>query len=346
MPFYHRLGRLPNPKHTTFYKEDGVSLYREELFSTLGFSGVYSNKYHIHMPTELTSVTEKNSDDTEHWVDHPIQYCHFFTDNFKKDGNYITSRASFLRNVDCDILCAYPAEDTELFYRNAYAYEYIFVHRGKGRFLSEFGLLPFKDGDQIICPRGAVYRMEFDSWDNNKLLIIESPTPFDIPKHYRNDYGQLEEHAPYCERDLKAPEYMEQIDETGEFHMILKAGARFFDFNLPHHPFDLVGWDGFAYPYIFNIKDFKPIVGKIHLPPPVHLAFHASTFVVCNFCPRLFDFHPKSIPTPYFHSNVDSDEVLYYVEGDFMSRKGVEVGSITHHPLGMPHGPQPGKPEE
>ncbi len=194
-------------------------------------------------------------------------------------------------------------------------------------------------------PKGTTYQMKFDSYDDNKLMIIESSTPFDIPRHFRNEYGQITEDAPYYERDFKVPQFTEPVDKQGDFELILKLRDRYFKYLLPNHPFDVVGWDGFLYPYTFNLKEYAPKVGKIHLPPPVHLMFTTKHFVVCNFVPRLFDFHPQSIPAPYYHSNVDSDEVLYYVYGDFMSRKGIEEGSITLHPMGIPHGPQPGKTE-
>jgi homogentisate 1,2-dioxygenase len=198
----------------------------------------------------------------------------------------------------------------------------------------------------LVVPRGTTYQLRFDGLDNNKLLIIESDTPFDIPKNYRNEYGQLVEGAPYCERDIKVPETLEPVDEAGKFKLIIKSGERYFEYLLPYHPFDVVGWDGYHYPFAFNIKDFCPIVGKIHQPPPVHLLFKTGHFVLCNFTPRLFDFHPQAIPAPYFHSNIDSDEVIYYVDGVFMSRKGIREGSVTLHPRGIPHGPQPGKVEE
>ncbi len=345
MPFYHHLGRIPKKKHTRFYKEDGKSLYREELYSTLGFSGVYSNKYHIHMPTSVYEIKEVSLNKDVRWPEAPLQYYHFFTDRKNTGGNFITARNVFLFNAHCTIGTAHVSEDTNLFFKNAYADEYVFIHHGQGTFYSEYGKIRFVEGDQLIIPKGIPYRFEFDSWKNNKLFVVESSTPFNIPKHYHNEYGQLEEHAPYSERDFKVPEYMEPHDEVGRFQLIVKGGDRYFEYTLQHHPFDVVGWDGFHYPYAFNIKDYNPKVGKLHLPPPTHLAFKTDHFVLCNFCPRPFDFHPDAIPVPYWHSNCDSDEMLYYVEGDFMSRTGVKEGSITLHPSGMPHGPQPGRTE-
>lgn len=345
MPFYHKLGQVPRVKHTTFYKADGKSLYREELFGSKGFSGVYSNKYHIHLPTALHRVGPADIPGLELWDDAPLACYHFFTDKQKRTGNFITARRVFLHNSDCTIGTARVKEKTDDFYRNAHAAEYIFVHHGSGTLHSEFGRLPFVPGDQLVIPRAVTYHMEFDNFDNNYLLIVESPTPFDIPSHYKNDYGQFEEHAPYCEREFKLPEFAEPIDQKGEFRIVVKAGDSYYEHIAAHHPFDVVGWDGYLYPFAFNIRDYHAKVGRIHLPPPIHLMFITGGFVLCNFVPRPYDFHPDAIPAPYFHSNIDSDEVLYYVEGDFMSRKGITEGSITLHPGGMPHGPQPGKTE-
>lgn len=346
MPFYHKLGDIPRLKHTTFFKEDGKSLYREELISSKGFSGIYSTKYHHSLPTALISQEELPLHKDVAWPEAPVQYYHFLTDQKQSHCDFIRSRNVFLRNDQCVIATAHPTEPSEEFFRNMYASEYIFVHHGKGMFTSEYGSFGFEEGDQIIVPRCTTYRLEFDSYDGNKLLIVESPTPFEIPPHFRNDRGQFNEDAPYCERDFKLPEQLDVVDEKGEIKVILKAGNRYFLQTSPHHPYDVVGWDGYLYPYAFNIRDYNPKVARLHLPPPVHLSFVTDHFVICNFVPRPFDFHEKAIPAPYFHSNIDSDEVLYYVEGDFMSRKGVSEGSITLHPAGMPHGPQPGKTEE
>ena len=345
MPFYVKVGKVPPKRHTTFYKEDGKSLFREELFSTKGFSGIYSNKYHLYMPPQVKKIGEVEVDKSDEWTDAPLQYYHFFTDEKKSNGNILTSRNVFLRNDNCVVSTAKVTEDSDFFFRNSYAHELIFIHHGKGRFLSEYGSLPFEQWDYIVVPKGTTYQIKFDDYKDNKIFIVESSTPFDIPKHFRNEYGQLTEDAPYYERDFHVPQFTDPINKLEEFELILKVRNRLFRYSVPHHPFDVVGWDGFLYPYTFNLKEYAPKVGKIHLPPPVHLMFTTQHFVVCNFVPRLFDFHPDSIPAPYYHSNVDSDEVLYYVYGDFMSRKGIKEGSITLHPMGIPHGPQPGKTE-
>ncbi len=346
MPFYVRVGKVPPKRHTAFYKEDGKSLFREELFSTKGFSGIYSNKYHLYMPTEVEKIDEVNIDSSANdWNDAPLEYYHFITDNKKSKGNIITARNEFLKNEHCVISTAHLTEDAKYFFRNSQMHEMLFVHHGKGVLLSEYGKINFSEWDYLMIPKGTTYQVKFNDYKNNKLFIIESDTPFDIPRHFRNEYGQLTEEAPYYERDFRVPEFTKPINKLGDFRLLLKVRNRMFEYKLPHHPFDVVGWDGFLHPYAFNIKEYAPKVGKIHLPPPIHLVFTTQHFVICNFVPRLYDFHPDAIPAPYYHSNVDSDEVLYYVHGDFMSRTGVQEGSVTLHPMGIPHGPQPGKTE-
>lgn len=346
MPFYHKLGEIPRVKHTTFYKPDGKSLYREELISSKGFSGIYSNVYHHRLPTAVKSVKEISMHKESAWADAPVLYYHCFSAKKKTGGNFIESRDKYFVNPSCKISTAYVTKETDDFYRNALGAEYIFIHHGSGVLLSHFGVIKFTEGDQIIIPRATTYQIKFDNYENNKILIIESDAAYELPNHYKNAYGQMEEHAPYCERDFRPPEFTEPITDIGEFRIIVKAKERYFEHIVPNHPFDVVGWDGFLYPYAFNIKDYHPKVGRIHLPPPVHLAFVTGGFIICNFVPRLYDFHDSAIPAPYFHSNIDSDEVLYYVEGDFMSRKGIQEGSFTLHPGGLPHGPQPGRTED
>jgi len=346
MPFYVKVGKVPPKRHTTFYKSDGKSLYREELFSTKGFSGIYSNKYHLYMPPQVEKISEVKIDSSSNdWNDAPADYYHFVTDNKKTKGNILSARNEFLKNDHCVISTAHITEDADFFYRNSQMHEIVFIHHGKGLLLSEYGKIKFEDWDYLIIPKGTTYQIKFDDYKNNKVFIIESDSAFEIPSHFRNEYGQMTEEAPYYERDFKVPEFMEPVDKIAGFKLMLKVRNKMFEFRLPHHPFDVVGWDGFLYPYAFNIKEYAPKVGKIHLPPPIHLVFKTENFVICNFVPRLYDFHPNAIPAPYYHSNVDSDEVLYYVHGDFMSRTGVQEGSITLHPMGIPHGPQPGRTE-
>ncbi|MCB1197658.1 MAG: homogentisate 1,2-dioxygenase [Deltaproteobacteria bacterium] len=344
MPFYHRMGSIPSKRHIAFYKED-QTLHREELFSTKGFSGIYSNKYHLYMPTAITKIDKISKPKDETWVEAPLEWRLFHTFDQQKDGDPISSRIKYLFNATCAISTAAPKISCKGFYKNAYAHELIFVHKGSGVCKTEFGRIDFTPGDYIVIPKGVIYQVDVNEGEN-RMLVVESATAFDIPKHFRNEYGQCTESAPYCERDFRPPSQLETFDNKGEFVVYVKAGEDWYTHTMQHHPFDIVGWDGCEYPFAFNIHEYAPIVGQIHQPPPVHLVFTTRDFVVCNFVPRLFDFHPQSIPAPYFHSNVDSDEVLYYVEGNFMSRKGIKEGSISHHPMGLPHGPQPGKTEE
>ena len=345
MAFYQCKGEIPQKKHTTFYKKGKKSLYKEELVSTRGFDGIFSTKYHISAPPKLLGAKEVPGERFQRWEDAPMVCAHFFTDRIENPGHLYSGRSVLLFNHQVKISTAIITGNTGLFYKNVYAHELIFVHRGSGTFRSDYGVLDLKEGDYLVVPKGTLFQMEFALTDKVKLLLVESTAPFEIPRNYRNEYGQLLEHAPYAERDFFAPRFADPIHEKGEFPIMIKAADRWFEFTTDHHPFDLVGWDGFLYPYTFNIEDFCPIVGKVHQPPPVHLVFTTLHFVVCNFTPRLFDFHPRAIPAPYFHTNVDCDEVIYYVSGNFMSRKGIKEGSITLHPTGIQHGPQPGKIE-
>jgi homogentisate 1,2-dioxygenase len=344
MPFYVRQGKIPPKRHITFHREDG-QLFREELFSTHGFSNIYSNKYHYNMPTKTLDVSPLGLSHGEPWTDPLVQNYKVDTKEADVRGNFFSARVKLMYNDDVAMYSARVTEDTEQFYRNAYADEVVFVHEGEGVLASEYGELPFQRWDYLVIPRGTTYQLKFRSYDNVRLFVIESFSMIEIPRHFRNEYGQLLESAPYCERDIRVPELAEPVVEEGCFELICKFGDQYQKHELQWHPYDLVGWDGFVYPWAFNIQEYAPVVGKIHLPPPVHLVFTARNFVVCNFVPRLYDFHPQAIPAPYYHSNIDSDEVLYYVDGDFMSRTGIGPGYVTLHKMGVPHGPQPGKTE-
>ncbi|MCP5053118.1 MAG: homogentisate 1,2-dioxygenase [bacterium] len=348
MSFYHVRGCVPRKKHTVYYKEDQKSIHYEELTSSIGFDGVYSTKYHLYGPTQVEAVEEVPGLAVPGWDEAPLMCYHFNTEEIENPGDFVSARSVMMYNANCSVGTAIVTENSDSFYKNAYGHEMIFVHKGKGTFRSEFGTLDIKEGDHIVIPKGTICQLHFDDPDKNnaKLFIVESDAPFEIPRKYRNEYGQILEHAPYSERDFHAPQFVDPIDQKGNFSLKIKAGDRMFNHTVDHHPYDLVGWDGYLYPFTFNIDDFQPIVGQIHLPPPIHQLFHNAHFVVCNFVPRLYDFHPQAVPAPYFHSNVDSDEILYYVEGHFMSRKGIKEGSITLHPTGIPHGPQPGRTEE
>jgi homogentisate 1,2-dioxygenase len=344
MPFYIKQGKIPAKRHITFHRDDG-ELFREELFSTHGFSNIYSNKYHYNMPTKVKEVALTDIDHGEEWVDPLLQNYKAHTKQSDTTGNFLTARRLHMFNNDVSMYTANVTESFDDFYRNAYADEVIFVHEGTGELLSEYGRLEVKKWDYLVIPRGTTYQLNFDDYSNVRLFVIESNSMVTIPKHYRNEAGQFLETAPYCERDIRTPELQEAVVEKGAFEVTIKYGQRYQKSTLQWHPFDLVGWDGAVYPWAFNIEDFAPIVGKIHLPPSIHQVFSAHNFVICNFVPRLYDFHPQSVPAPYYHNNVDSDEVLYYVHGDFMSRTGIEEGSVTLHKMGVPHGPQPGKTE-
>lgn len=344
MPYYVRQGNIPKKRHITFYRDDG-QLFREELFSTHGFSNIYSNKYHYNMPTKTLEVKPLSLDHGQEWQDALVQNYKIDSNQVDDQGNFFSARRKLMFNDDVAMYTARVTEDTEQFYRNAYADEIVFVHEGSGRLTSEYGEIKFERWDYLIIPRGTTYQLKFDAFDNVRLFVIESFSMVEIPKHFRNQYGQLLESAPYCERDIRVPELQPPVVQEGEFELVCKYGDRYQIHILQWHPYDLEGWDGFVYPWAFNIQEYAPVVGKIHLPPPVHLVFTARNFVVCNFVPRLYDFHPQAIPAPYYHSNIDSDEVLYYVDGDFMSRTGIGPGYLTLHKMGVPHGPQPGKTE-
>ncbi len=345
MAQYHSLGILPAKRHTQFRKPNG-ELYAEELVSTHGFSSVYSLIYHCYPPTLIKEVGTPIDVNPEIAFEKSLKHQSFEGFEVKPVDDYLESRVPVLVNSDVHISLAAPRKSlTEYFYKNADADEVIFIHEGSGTLECIYGSLDFKYGDYIVVPRGIIYQLRFND-EKNRLLIIESFTAIEFPKRYRNSYGQLEEHSPFCERDIKRPEQLKTNDELGDFKIMIKKQGIIYPYTYASHPFDAIGWDGNFYPYILSIHDFEPITGRLHLPPPIHQTFEANNFVICSFVPRLFDYHPLSIPAPYNHSNVDSDEVLYYVDGDFMSRKSVTRGMITLHPGGIPHGPHPGTVEK
>ena len=344
MPFYHKLGNIPPKRHTQFRKEDG-SLYYEQLFGTIGFDGMSTNSYHLQRTTQVKKIKKQYSVAPKIAKKNHIQSYRLKGFQVKPENDYLESRKAVLTNSDCTIILAAPKQSTtDYFYKNADADEMIFIHKGSGKLRTHLGNLDFKYGDYLIIPRGIIYKIDFDTKDN-RLFIVESRSPIYTPKRYRNWFGQLLEHSPYCERDLRRPYELETNNESGDFLMKVKKQDDIFDMVYASHPFDVVGYDGFNYPYAFSIHDFEPITGRIHLPPPIHQTFETDTFVICSFVPRLYDYHPQSIPAPYNHSNIDSDEVLYYVDGDFMSRNDIEQGHISLHPAGIPHGPHPGAAE-
>ena len=344
MPFYHKLGNIPPKRHTIFKKPNG-DLYYEQLFGTIGFDGMYCNSYHEHRPTQVKNIGEQYSVAPKIAKENNIQSYSLKGFKIKAENDYLKSRKTVLTNSDCSIILAAPKKSTtDYFYKNTDADELIFVHKGTGTLRTMLGNLEFKYGDYLLVPRGIIYKIDFDTTDN-RLFIVESRQPIYTPKRYRNWFGQLLEHSPFCERDIRKPSNLETHNEKGDFLIKVKKQDDIIDMVYATHPFDVIGYDGYNYPYAFSIHDFEPITGRIHQPPPVHQTFESNAFVVCSFVPRMYDYHPQSIPAPYNHSNIDSDEVLYYVDGDFMSRNNVEQGNISLHPAGIPHGPHPGAVE-
>lgn len=344
MPHYYTLGSVPHKRHTQFRKPDGT-LYSEQLFSTEGFSDDYALLYHCHPPTQIIKTEPQQDVSPQIAEEKMLQHRCFEGFHVKPAKDYLESRIPVLVNSDCHIVLAAPQSSmTDYYYKNTDADEMIFVHEGSGVVKTQYGQLPFSYGDYIVLPRGTIYQIEFKD-DKNRLFIVESFSPLRYPKRYLSKNGQLMEHSPYCERDIRPPQDLQTIDEKGDFLIKAKKKGILYGLHYGTHPFDVVGWDGCCYPYIFSIHDFEPITGRVHMPPPIHQTFETSSFVVCSFVPRLFDYHPNAIPAPYNHSNIDSDELLYYVDGDFMSRKHVTRGMITLHPAGIPHGPHPGAVE-
>ena len=341
MPIYHKLGKIPAKRHTQFEQSKG-GIYYEQLFGTVGFEGMSSLMYEIYRPTMLKEILSETDVNPIIAVQKHLKARLLKGFEVSPKDDFLESRTPVLVNADVQISLAAPRNSlTSYFYKNADADELLFIHQGSGKLRTQLGNISFEYGDYLVIPRGMIYQIDFDTLDN-RLLIIESFHPIYTPKRYRNHFGQLLEHSPFCERDYKLPEDLETHDEKGDFIIKIKKQGILYEMLYPTHPFDVVGWDGYNFPYGFSIHNFEPITGRIHQPPTVHQTFETKAFVVCSFCPRLYDYHPKSIPAPYNHSNIDSDEMLYYVDGDFMSRNNIEKGHITLHPGGIPHGPAPG----
>ncbi|MFK7691698.1 homogentisate 1,2-dioxygenase [Paenibacillus sp. HJGM_3] len=340
---YMKQGTIPAKRHTAFYKPDG-SLFREQVMGTKGFSGIQSILYHCHPPTAVLRSTLHGSYKPTYEQQGGLRHRHFRTSLLHPEGDPVTGRRYLLGNDDVRIGTVHPNGEMDYFYRNGEGDELLFVHYGSGIVETMFGTLEYRQGDYIVIPIGTIHRIVCQQ--PSKFLFIETTSWITTPKRYRNEHGQLLEHSPFCERDMRLPDLPEPRSEYGEFEVRTKAHGMLHSIVMDHHPLDVVGWDGHLYPWILNIGDFEPITGRIHMPPPIHQTFEGNNFVICSFVPRMYDYHPQSIPAPYFHSNVDSDEVLYYADGSFMSRKGIEAGSITLHPAGIPHGPHPGKIEQ
>ena len=341
MPRYHKLGKIPPKRHTTFKNPKG-GLYQEELFGTAGFVGMSSLIYHLYPPTVVSEVKRIGTVAPKIAVEKNMKALSFKGFSLKPVQDYLKSRKTLFVNNDLHIGLAAPKEfSNDYFYRNSDADEMLFIHVGSGKLRTMYGNLDFSYGDYLIIPKGTTYQIDFDTKEN-RILYIESYSPIMTPNRYRNNFGQLLEHSPFCERDFRLPKDLKTHDEKGAFKILSKKQGVLWEYTHKNHPFDVVGWDGFNYPYAFSIHDFEPITGRIHLPPPIHQQWEAAGFVVCSFVPRLYDYHPNSVPAPYHHSNIDSEEILYYVDGDFMSRNNIEKGQLTLHPGGIPHGPHPG----
>ncbi len=345
MPTYFKLGEVPHKRHTQFRRPDG-GLYSEELFGEEGFSGVYSLLYHKYPPTRVTRIARHSAVCQQEWPQETHRHHHLQTADVATSGDIVDGRRTLMYNADCVISVARPTEPMSYFYRNAQGDELIFIHEGSGALETTFGLLPYQPGDYLVVPRGTTWRTLADPGEQRFLIVEAYGGDIQTPKRYRNEFGQLLEHSPFCERDLRTPTELPQHDERGEYEVRIRVNGEIMAYTYDFHPLDLVGWDGYLYPYAFSIYDFEPITGRVHQPPPVHQTFEGPGFVVCSFCPRKLDYHPDAVPIPYNHSNIDSDEMIYYVSGSFGSRRGIATSSITLHPRGIPHGPQPGLVEK
>jgi homogentisate 1,2-dioxygenase len=344
MPVYHKLGSIPHKRHTVFKNENGKHRY-EQLFGTEGFVGMSSLLYHVHRPTQVKEIIKSYSVAPKISIEKNIKALLLKGFDIRPENDFLVSRKPLLVNNDVLLGLAAPKKSlSEYFYKNADSDEMLFVHKGKGVLKTFMGNIPFEYGDYLIIPRGMIYQISFESEDN-RLFYLETHHPLYTPKRYKNSHGQHLEHSPFCERDFKLPQELNTLDEKGDFIIKIKKEGMIHEVVYATHPFDVVGWDGYNFPWGMSIHDFEPITGRVHQPPPVHQTFETAAFVVCSFCPRLYDYHPQSVPAPYNHSNIDSDEVLYYVDGDFMSRNDIKQGHITLHPKGIPHGPAPGAME-
>lgn len=341
MTYYYRMGEIPHKRHTQFRQADG-SLYHEEVMGIHGFAGIQSLLYHINPPTRVTRIEPLRSTEIPYESQEALKHRHFKSAPIPAGGDAVEGRVPLMGNNDVVLYVARPTEPMNYWYKFGQGDEVIFIHDGTGVLESQFGNLRYRPGDYLVIPTGVMWKMIPDQGSDQRYLVVESFGHVTPPKRYINNYGQFLENSPYCERDIRMPDNLVTHDEKGEYEVRVKTRGQITRFFYGHHPLDVIGWDGHLWPFAFNIEDFEPITGRVHQPPPVHQTFDGPGFVVCSFVPRLFDYHPLSIPAPYNHSNVDSDEVLYYVEGDFMSRKGIERASLTVHPNGIPHGPHPG----
>lgn len=344
MPTYQARGRVPRKRHVQF-RENGT-LLTEEVMGLEGFSGNESILYHLTSPCRVKELGEFEPIVREEWVPETHAHRHLATWDVPPRGDQIEGRRLLMWNQDVEISLCRPAEQMDYFFRNGEGDEVVFVHEGRGTLETQFGDLPYREGDYAVLPRGTTYRFAPEQDVPQRYLVFETPGLVTIPKRYRNEHGQLMEHAPFYHRDIHPPTELKTYRERGEHVVRVRVRDGYQDYVLDYHPFDVVGWDGFLYPWTFSIHDFEPISGRIHMPPPSHQTFAGPGFVICSFCPRKLDWDPEAVPIPYHHSNLQSEEMIYYVDGNFSSRKGIDVGSVTLHPSGLPHGPQPGLAEK
>lgn len=341
MTYYYKLGEIPHKRHTQFRQPDGC-LYHEEVMGIHGFAGIQSILYHVRPPTAVRKVEVVERVEIPYEEGGALRPRHLRAAPVPPGGDAISGRVPLMGNNDVVLYVARPTKAMDFWYKFAHGDDILFIHDGTGELETQYGTLRYRPGDYLVIPTGVIWRLLPDEGVEQRMLVVEAFGHVAPPKRYINNYGQFLENSPYCERDIRPPDQLVTHDELGEFEVRVKARDHITRFVYGHHPLDVVGWDGHLWPFAFNIEDFEPITGRVHQPPPVHQTFDGPGFVLCSFVPRLFDYHPLSIPAPYNHSNVDSDEVLYYVEGDFMSRKGIERASFTVHPNGIPHGPHPG----
>ena len=347
MPYYQRRGQLPTKRHTAYRKPDG-SLYAEHLMGTLGFDGPASLLYHIRRPTQILNSSLFDPVDPvalEEEADRSVRMRHFCTSQIEPGASITLNRIPFLFNDDVVVSLVRPTATDDFFFRNSQADQVHYISQGGGVLETEFGELAYREGDYVVIPRGILHRFRLDTKEHT-VLTFETPSYVRFPSRYLTREGQLMEHAPFCERDIRGPEDLVGHDEVGEFKILVKHNNMLTEIILDHHPCDVIAWDGCYYPWALSIHDFEPITGSLHQPPPVHQTFQADQFVLCSFTPRMLDYHPQAVPAPYNHSNVMSDEVIYYANDKFISRRGAGFGSLTLHPAGLPHGPQPGKAEQ
>jgi homogentisate 1,2-dioxygenase len=343
---YESLGDIPRKRHVQVRRNGaGSPLLTEEVMGYEGFSGNETILYHVHSPCRLDAVGGFQDIEREEWV--PDAHVHRLTDTgpVAPGGDPLGGRRLLMWNADLEVWLCKPTEPFPGFYRNGEGDEVIYVHRGGGVLRTVFGRVPFREKDYVVIPRGTTHSFELDAGEQT-WLCFHTPGEIETPNRYRNRYGLLLEHAPYSQRDFHGPVELETYDESGEYPVRVRVRGGHQDYVLDRHPFDVVGWDGYVWPYTFNADDFEPRAGRFHLPPPAHQTFQGPNFVICTFAPRMLDWDPEAVPLPYHHSNIQSEEVMFYAEGDYAARKGVEVGSITLHPSGLPHGPQPGAVEK